>query len=278
MLRLEDISVQVGRKGPTLLQGITFEAYPGEVLVVLGANGSGKSSLLRTIGGELDPQHGAVHWMGRPMAAHRLGDLAKERAFLDQQSRVPFAFTAREIVRMGRYPYYVNTPSDLDEEAVDLALEAMHAEGFQHRTMPSLSGGEQQRVHIARVMAQLHACAGPSLLLMDEPLNDLDIKHQHAVLGMARGKAAEGACVVIVLHDVDLAARYADRILLMHKGRLMGHGRPTDILDPEVLEAVYDMPAEVVVDPRTGEQRVRFGPTAGNTSAWAMDRSETWTA
>lgn len=259
MLDVRGISVRAGRNGPVVLRDVAFQARTGELLVVLGANGSGKSTLLRTIGGELRPVHGSVRWMGRPLEQYRLADLARERAFLDQQSRVPFAFTAREVVRMGRYPFRGHARERQDEEAVDMALEAMHVAPFQHRPMPLLSGGEQQRVHIARVLAQLHRPAGPSLLLMDEPLNDLDIKHQHAVMDLARTKAHKGACVIAVLHDVDLAARYADKLLFLHGGGCMGMGRPADVLDPEVLEAVYDMPAEVQVDALTGEHRVRFG-------------------
>ncbi len=263
MLAVQGISVRAGRKGPVILHDVSFEAAAGEVLVVLGANGSGKSTLLRAIGGELEAFTGRIDWKGRDLQKHRLEDLARERAFLDQQSRVPFAFTAREIVRMGRYPFFGRTPGTLDEEAVDAALASMHATHYQHRPMPSLSGGEQQRVHIARVLAQLHRPDGPGLLLMDEPLNDLDIKHQHGVLSIARDKAREGACVLVVLHDVDLAARYADRLLLMHKGRCVGVGTPAEMMDPAVLEAVYDMPAAVQVDPFTGEHRVRFGLAEG---------------
>ncbi|MFT3885804.1 MAG: heme ABC transporter ATP-binding protein [Flavobacteriales bacterium] len=272
---MKGISVQVGRKGPRLLHGISFDAHAGEVLVVLGANGSGKSTLLRTVGGELHPSEGSILWKGRELGRHRIDDLARERAFLDQQSRVPFAFTAQEIVRMGRYPFYAHTPDAVDEEAVDTALEAMHVVDLRHRSMPTLSGGEQQRIHIARVFAQLHRARGTSLLLMDEPLNDLDIRHQHAVLGMARQKAAEGACVIIILHDVDLALRYADRLLLLHGGRVVRHGAAHAILDAAVLEAVYGMPAEVITDPITGGTRVHFGPPAtGSRAAVTSSREE----
>lgn len=258
MLHVDHIFVRAGRKGPQLLHDISFQAHAGEVIVVLGANGSGKSTLLKTIGGELKAGTGSIRWKGLSLEEHPLQELARERAFLDQQSRVPFAFTAREIVRMGRYPFYTNVPSPADEQAVDSALRAMHADGFQHRSMPTLSGGEQQRVHIARVLAQLHGVSTNALLLMDEPLNDLDIKHQHAVLELAREKASEGACVIVVLHDVELATRYADRLLLMKGGRIVGLGTVEDILDPDLLSTVYDMSAEVIVDPITGERRVRF--------------------
>lgn len=244
---------------------------------MLGANGSGKSTLLRTIGGELQPTTGTVHWKGAPLGRYRIEELARERAFLDQQSRVPFAFTAREIVAMGRYPFYSSVPDAKDEHAVDVAIRDMHAEGFQHRTMPTLSGGEQQRVHIARVLAQLHKPAASALLLMDEPLNDLDIKHQHAVLTLAREKAQEGACVIVVLHDVELATRYADRLLLLKAGGIVGLGTPEEVLDPALLTSVYDMPAAVIVDPITGERRVRFGSsperrTKGEAVLRAADR------
>src|SRR5690242_10641250 len=118
MLRVDQISVKAGRKGPTLLHGVSFRSLPGEFLVVLGANGSGKSTLLRTIGGDLHASTGAIRWKGRALAEHDLRVLSQQRAFLDQQSRVPFAFTAREIVRMGRYPFFRQAPSAADEEAV----------------------------------------------------------------------------------------------------------------------------------------------------------------
>ncbi len=266
MLQVEHITVTVGRKGPVLVDDVSFQVAPGCLLAVLGANGAGKSTLLRAIGGEGHVARGTVRWKGGPVADIPLETIARERAFLDQHSTVPFAFTVREVVMMGRYPHLTAVPSKADEAAVDRALDRMRITELQHRPMPSLSGGERKRAHIARAMVQLGNSGGPSLLLMDEPLNDLDVKHQLAVMGHARTYAEAGHCVVAVLHDVNLAARYAHRILLMAGGRTLALGTPREVLAPRVLEQAYGMHAMVMPHPLTGTPWVHFGAEAASPS------------
>ncbi|MDX9750930.1 MAG: heme ABC transporter ATP-binding protein [Flavobacteriales bacterium] len=259
MLEVDGISVQVGRRGPVLLHDVRFACRPGTLLTVLGANGAGKSTLLRTIGGEMPPAAGAVRWKGEHIQRIPLGALARERAFLDQHGAVPFAFTAREVVMMGRYPHAGDVPGRADDAAVERAMRLMHVTPFQHREMPSLSGGERKRAHIARAIAQLDGATAPTLLMLDEPLNDLDVKHQHAVMKYARQQAEEGHCVLAVLHDLNMAARYAHRMLLLKHGRALACGTPRAVLTPAHLAHAYDMPAHVLPHPVDGGPWVHFG-------------------
>lgn len=260
MLEVEHIVVQAGRKGPILLDDISLECRPGELLVVLGANGAGKSTLLRAIGAELPLRNGAVRWKGSAVQELALDKLACERAFLDQHGAVPFAFTAREVVMMGRYPHSGNGPGPADEEAVEHAMHLMHVTPYQHREMPSLSGGERKRAQISRAIAQLdNGRSAPTLLMLDEPLNDLDVKHQHALMKFARQHAEAGHCVLVVLHDLNMAARYGHRLLLLKHGRALALGTPHEVLTATNLTKAYDMPAHVLPHPVDGGPWVHFG-------------------
>lgn len=272
MLHVDHITVRAGRKGPVLVDGVSFQLGAGRMLAVLGANGAGKSTLLRTIGGERPLAAGAVRWKGVHVWDIGLSAIARERAFLDQHSAVPFAFTVREVVMMGRYPHFSAVPAEADEAAVDRAMQRMHIAGLQHRPMPSLSGGERKRAHLARVLAQLdNGREDASLLLLDEPLNDLDVKHQHALLAHARAHAGMGNCVVAVLHDVNMAAQYAHLVLVMAEGRTLAFGTPRDVLTPDVLVRAYGMSASVVRHPINGSPWVHFAAAPGTAQQPSMD-------
>ncbi|MCB0763923.1 MAG: heme ABC transporter ATP-binding protein [Flavobacteriales bacterium] len=276
MLHVDRIAVRAGRSGPVLLHDVSLTVAPGCLLAVLGPNGSGKSTLLRAIGGELPVVRGSIRWKQQHIDAWDLYRIARERAFLDQHSTVPFAFTAEEVVMMGRYPYFMSVPSRADHVAVEAAMRIMHLEGFRGRVMPGMSGGEQQRTHIARVLAQLDdRRTGPSLLLLDEPLNDLDIVHQHAVMQQARDHAEAGNCVVAVIHDVNLAVQYAHRIALMGQGRLLACGSIDETIDEELLSFTYGLPAKVSRHPFLGIPWIHFGPTqATERSIFEQERSK----
>lgn len=264
MLQMEHISVQAGHKGPVLLNDISLQCRPGELLVVLGANGAGKSTLLRAIGGEL-PVRGDIRWKGSPIHDLSLAGLACERACLDQHGEVPFAFTAREVVMMGRYPHTGHLPGLSDEAAVERAMHLMQVTPYQHREMPSLSGGERKRAQVARIIAQLdNGRPGPTLLLLDEPLNDLDVKHQHGLMKFARQHAEAGHCVLAVLHDLNMAARHGHRLLLLKHGRALALGTPREVLTPAHLSKAYDMPAHVLAHPVDGGPWVHFGMAPAN--------------
>jgi iron complex transport system ATP-binding protein len=225
-------SITIVRGGRPLLDRLSMELRHGEVLAVLGPNGAGKSTLLRALSGELRPDGGRVTLEGTPIDRIRPRELARRRAVLPQHASVAFAMTARAVAALGRLPH------DGDGGAVAAALRQAGVAHLADRLYQTLSGGEQQRVHLARVLAQL---AGPegAYLLLDEPVAALDIAHQLAICALARPRAQAGIAVLMVLHDVNLAARVADRVLLMRSGTVHAIGPPCTTLRPETLEPVF---------------------------------------
>lgn len=250
MLKVEHLTWHTARERKRLLRDVSFGVQPGELVVLLGPNGAGKSTLLRLLAGDIPVQGGKIHWNGRTMKSRDPRDLARSRAVLGQHNAIGLAFTVEEVVRMGRYPYYGNTPSRLDGEAVDRAIRTAHIDVLRERIMDTTSGGEQQRTHIARTFTQVdNGAPGPRLLLLDEPLNDLDVRHQHALLNAAKSFAKEGHCVLAVLHDVNMAAQYADRILLMKAGQIEASGAPEEVLTAAILSEAYGLSAQVMPHP-----------------------------
>jgi len=245
MIQLKDISYRIGNR--VILDNVSFTAQPGEVLAVLGANGAGKSTLLKITRGELKPAAGAVAIGGRTLGSWKQRELAQCTAVLQQQTILTLPFPVREVVMMGRYPHFKNTPAALDHTIVKSALRKAGIEKLADRNYLELSGGEQQRVHLARVFAQVWTAGAHKTryLLMDEPGNNLDISHQHHVLHMAKTFAAAGNCVIAILHDLNLALQYADRVLLLHKGAALASGTPEAVLNEENLSRAYDFPMTV---------------------------------
>lgn len=260
MLRIEQLTWHAPRNRKRLLHEVSFAVEPGELVVLLGPNGAGKSTLLRLLAGDLPLQQGSVEWNGMPMQGRHPQELARSRAVLGQQNPAGLAFTVEEVVRMGRYPYYGNTPSRADEAAMDRAMRMVHIDPLRARELASTSGGEQKRTHIARAFTQVdNADPGPRLLLLDEPLNDLDIRHQHALMNAAIAFAREGHCVLAVLHDVNMAAQYADRILIMNAGRILASGVPDEVLTSPILSEAYGLSAQVMRHPCHECPLVYFG-------------------
>ncbi|HEY7035822.1 MAG TPA: heme ABC transporter ATP-binding protein [Thermomicrobiales bacterium] len=240
-LAAEGIGVSI--RGRWLLRDVWLAVAPGEVVALVGPNGAGKSTLVRVLAGDLAPTTGRVTLDDRPIADFRPRDLALRRAVLPQQTVVQFAFTAREVVEMGRGP----RRNDDDEAVVAASLAKTESTHVADRIFPSLSGGEQARVSLARVLAQ-----EAPLLLLDEPTASLDLRHQQLVMEVARDLAAHGAMIVAVLHDLNLAAAYADRIALMHDGRLVADGPPWQTLTEPLLTAVFACPIAVAPHPVRG--------------------------
>lgn len=260
MLTAKNITWRAARDGKRLLADVSFRVAAGELVVVLGPNGAGKSTLLRLLAGDHPLQEGEITWKGDPLKSFPLAEIARERAVLGQHNRIDLGFTVEEVVRMGRYPHFVDHPSKIDEEAVEQAMAKTHLASFRRRALDSTSGGEQQRTHIARTFTQVDAKdRGPRMLLLDEPLNDLDIRHQHALMGAARAFASEGNCVLAILHDVNLAAQYADRILLLNGGKIVADGRPEEVLTAPILTEAYGLVAQVMRHPCQECPLVYFG-------------------
>lgn len=240
-LALEARDVHLSYGGRRVLQAVNLAARPGRLLALIGPNGAGKSSLLSVMAGLCRPSLGEVRLDGKPLADWPAHELARRRAMLSQKVRLGFAFRVEEVVMLGRSPHG-GPPRDPDRRIVEAALHAAHVHHLAGRNYLELSGGEQQRVQLARVLAQVWECGPePGWLLLDEPEAGLDVAHQHEMLRHAKGMAGQGYGVIVVLHDLNLAARYADDVALLAQGRLVCHGQPTHALDTSVLSRVYGM-------------------------------------
>lgn len=222
-----------------LLNDVSLDVRPGEVLALAGPNGAGKSTLLKALAGDVALASGEIRLNGRPLPRYRPRELALMRAVLPQQTVVEFAFTAREIVEMGRGASNRN-----GAEIVTRSLTRTDALPFESRIFPSLSGGEQARVSLARVLAQQ-----TPILLLDEPTSNLDLRHQEMVMTLARNLAAAGGIVIVIAHDLNLASAHADRIALMRDGSLVAIGTPWETLTGPRLEAIFGCAVSVTKHP-----------------------------
>ncbi|MFF2040250.1 heme ABC transporter ATP-binding protein [Kitasatospora sp. NPDC058170] len=245
LLTAEAVRLAVG--GRELLAGASVRVTAGEVLALLGPNGAGKSTLLSVIAGDLPPTGGEVRLRGRPLADYRTVELARHRALLPQSAALSFPFPAGEVVRMGRAPWAGTAAAAEDEAVIAEVMAATDSTAFAERPFTALSGGERARVALARVLAQR-----TPLLLLDEPTAALDLRHQELVLRVARERAAAGDAVVVVLHDLSLAAAYADRVVLLRAGATVADGPVAEVLRAPLLSEVYGHPVEVLPHPRTG--------------------------
>ena len=232
MIVARDVEVTIGRA--RLVAGVSLAVAAGEVVALVGPNGAGKSTLLAVLAGDRPPTAGSVELAGRPVLGQSGRDLARRRAVLPQRAGLSAGFTALEVVMLGQD---AGPPAER-VRAARRRLAAVELAGLADRAYPTLSGGEQQRVQLARVLEQLGDAGGRALFL-DEPTAALDPRHQHLVLGLARRAAAAGHAVVVVLHDLNLAALHADRVAVLARGQLAALGAPREALDPELLRDVF---------------------------------------
>jgi len=244
---LEAVSVSVLRGGREVVTDVDLVVRHGELIALVGPNGAGKSTLLGALAGDLSAASGTVRLDGRPVSGWTVHELAVRRSVLLQRIEISFPFSVLDVVRMGRAPW-AGTPAERDDdEAVADALSDTDVADLGEREYTSLSGGERARAALARVLAQ-----GTGILLLDEPTAALDLQHQELVMGVARERARRGTAVVVVAHDLALAAAWADRIVVLERGRLVADGPPRDVLTEELLSLVYRTPVEVIAHPSTG--------------------------
>ncbi|MFB8140854.1 heme ABC transporter ATP-binding protein [Streptomyces parvus] len=239
------LSVRLGLR--QVLDSVDLTAHAGEVVALVGPNGAGKSTLLAALAADLAPGSGEVRIDGRPATAWSAPELALRRSVLPQSAVLSFPFPVEDVVRMGRAPWAGTEREDEDDAAVAAAMAATEVTRFAARPFSALSGGEKARVALARVLAQR-----APLMLLDEPTAALDLRHQELVLRICRERAAAGDAVVVVLHDLGLAAAYADRAAVLHDGRIAELGPPETVFSDELLGEVYRQPVEVFPHPRTG--------------------------
>ncbi|MCW8101336.1 heme ABC transporter ATP-binding protein [Streptomyces tauricus] len=251
----EALRVRLGAR--EVLSGVAVEARAGEVLALVGPNGAGKSTLLGALAADLPASEGVVRVHGRPVSDWSAHELALRRAVLPQSASLSFPFPVEEVVRMGRAPWAGRPEEDQDDAAVASAMAATEVTGFAGRPFSALSGGERARVALARVLAQR-----ARLLLLDEPTAALDLRHQELVLRICRERAREGDAVVVVLHDLGLAAAYAHRVVILCAGRAVADGAPSEVFTDRLLSDVYKQPVEVFPHPRTGG--VMVAPARGS--------------
>lgn len=236
MLQATNVNVRIGRR--VIVNAVDFEALPGQITAIVGPNGSGKSTLLKALCNEL-PFTGNVTINGHNLKSLLPREAAAMRAVLPQTSRLTFPFTVHEVVRMGLTAGRAGTATS---ELPARALERVDLANFGSRFYGDLSGGEQQRVQLARVLCQVWEPVldgKPRYLLLDEPVSSLDIRHQLLVMDIARAFAAAGGGVVAILHDLNLTALYADRVLALRAGRVATFGPPSDVLTSDLLLDVF---------------------------------------
>ncbi|CAN5921438.1 heme ABC transporter ATP-binding protein [soil metagenome] len=241
LLSAQSIEVRAGAK--PLIADVSLDLAPGEFVAVIGPNGAGKSTLLGALAGDRLPAKGRVLLDGRPLAGWSKRDLAHRRAVLPQQSNVAFDFSGLQIAMLGLLGHRDRLSERQMRGLAEQALAETEALSFADRPFTVLSGGERQRVQLARVLAQCDAAtAARPFLLLDEPIAGLDLSHQHAALASARRRADRGLGVLAVLHDLNMAARYADRVAIVEHGRLTALGPTASTLDPARLSAVFATP------------------------------------
>jgi iron complex transport system ATP-binding protein len=253
---LEARGVTLERSGRRLLDGVNITVPRVRVTALIGPNGAGKSMLLRVLARELKPDAGSVMLDGRELTSFSAGDLARRRAMVPQATTLSFPFLVIEVVRLGASVPGFDGVASRAHRLADEALRTVDLMAFRERPYNELSGGEKQRVHIARALCQLAAAPRTldetAVLILDEPTSSLDLPHQARVLEEARRQADTGKAVIVVIHDLNLAAAWADDLVLMSKGRILARGSPAEIFDNDLLSAAYGCPIKVNETPATG--------------------------
>ncbi len=239
---LEGVHVAVDER--TLLHPLDLILPPGRVIGLIGHNGSGKSTLLKVLAGQLTPTGGQVQMDGKALSGWSSRAFARQVAYLPQTPPATGGLSVRELVSLGRYPWHgaLGRFTAQDRQKVDEAIALTEIGPMADRLVDTLSGGERQRAWLATLVAQDAPC-----LLLDEPTSALDIAHQVEVLALVKRLSHErGIGVIIVLHDVNMAARFCDELLALHTGRMIARGKPVDLVEPATLEAIYGVPMEIL--------------------------------
>ena len=253
---LEARAITVVRRGRKLLDDVYVKVPPGRVTAIVGPNGSGKSTLVKVLAGEVKPSDGDVLFDGRKLETFTAADLARRRAMVPQAANLSFPFIVIEVIRLGASVPGFDAITARAHTIAEEALLAVDLAAFRERLYYELSGGEKQRVHIARALCQLAAgTRGPqdsAVLLLDEPTASLDLPHQALILDQARQQAEAGRAVAVVLHDLNLAAAWADELIILKSGRVLARGAPAAVFNDALLSEAYGCPIRTNATPAPG--------------------------
>lgn len=241
-----------------ILDAVDVHLEYGELLVIVGPNGAGKSSLLSVLANEVKSGQ-QVLFKDKPINDWAVQELSRHKAKFSQHNSSDIPLEVKDVVMMGRYPYFDAQPRQEDLEAMNRMMYETDVYHLKDREYNTLSGGEKQRVHLSRVMAQLQNGIAHKLLFLDEPLNNLDVKHQYKTLESIREFTRKANSAVVVLHDLNLAAQYADKILLMKSGKTLVYGTPEEVFTAENISSAYNFPCTICEHPVTGNPMIIFG-------------------
>jgi len=257
MLTAEKISY--AHRKFSILEGIDVSVSNGELLVIVGPNGAGKSTLLSVLANEMEGNNNSIYFKKKSFKQWDNKELAQTKAKFSQNNSHDIPLTVSNVVMMGRYPYFNSIPHKTDDEAVVKAIQETDVAHLAQRDYNSLSGGEKQRVHLARVLAQLDNDVENTLIFLDEPLNNLDVLHQHRILTTIKKLTQKGHTAVMVLHDLNLAAQFADRVMLLKKGKIVSYDIPEKVFTKETISSVYNFPCTICANPVNNNPLIIFG-------------------
>jgi len=256
---LEANNISYAHRRFTILEGIDVSVRPGELLVIVGPNGAGKSTLLSVLANEMGKTAEPVIFKKKTFKQWDDKELAQNKAKFSQSNNSDIPLSVADVVMMGRYPYFNASPSEADHDAVRTAMKETDVAALKDRDYNSLSGGEKQRVHLARVLCQLDNDVSEKLVFLDEPLNNLDVLHQHRILHTVKNFTGRGNTAVMVLHDLNLAAQFADRVMLLKKGKIVAHDVPGKVFTKEIISRVYNFPCTICPNPVNRNPLIIFG-------------------
>lgn len=256
---LEAYKISYSHRKFAILEDIDVKVAQGELLVIVGPNGAGKSTLLSMLANELGRNGEPIFFKKKTFEDWEEKDLARNKAKFSQSNNSDIPLSVKDVVMMGRYPYFNATPHKKDHDAVLKAMEETDVAPLRDRDYNLLSGGEKQRVHLARVLCQLDNEIANKLVFLDEPLNNLDVLHQHRILHTVKNFTEAGNTAVMVLHDLNLAAQFADKVMLLKKGKIVAHDVPDKVFTREIISKVYNFPCTICPNPVNKNPLIIFG-------------------
>lgn len=257
MIAVENITYK--HKDFAILKNINFKAESGKLIAIVGPNGAGKTSLMNYLANELDCKKNKTAFKSKSYKDWDSEKLAQQKSKFSQHQQADIPLSVKDIILMGRYPYFNQSPDEEDVKSINKWMQKTQVEHLQNRTYLHLSGGEKQRVHLARVFAQLENDIEHKIVFLDEPLNNLDVSHQFKILQTIKEFTQKNNTAVSIFHDLNLAAQFSDEVVLMSKGEIIYHDTPDKVFTEEIISKVYDFPCKIIKNPVTNHPFIIFG-------------------